>query len=317
MKYITTISVLIIVLIAVSSLPAAAQEYRSYDQVLSALSQLETSRPDIAKTFDIGTSWGGRIIRAVKISDHPAIEDPTEDDVLLTGVHHAREWISVEVPLRIAEYLVANYEDAAIKPLVDNREIWIVPLVNPDGYQHSHAVDRLWRKNRRDLAFGFFGVDLNRNYAYQWGVSGSSAFLGSPIYRGPNAFSEPETVAIRDLIESHNFISLISYHSYTQAILYPWGYTGDAAPDEPLLRSIAERMRDLIQGVHGEDYCVGQPQACIGYVASGDLTDWAYAEKGILSYTIELRPKTADPGFSSPRIRSYRRSRKTCRRPCS
>jgi len=292
---------LTIFVVCITVAPVWADEYRSYDEVIAALAQLESARPDIVKVFDIGNSWDGRVIRAVKISDNPSVEDASEQDILIIGEHHAREWISVEVPLRIAEYLVANYQDSNIKSLVDSREIWIVPLLNPDGYEYSRESERLWRKNRRNLQSGFFGVDLNRNYDFQWGLTpGSSNSIGADDYRGPNAFSEPESLAIKNLIESHNFFVLLTYHSFSQAILYPWSYTSDPAPDKPLLRSIAENMRDLIRGVSGMDYCVGQGVDCIGYVASGELTDWAYGEKGILGFTIELRPATPNPGFLLP-----------------
>ena len=279
---------------------ANAQAYRDYDEVLTALDNLESAAPEIAQVVDLGTSWDGRTIRAIKISDDPEGEDSSEQDVLFVGNHHAREWISVEVPLRLAEYLVENYSDPAVSELVDNREIWIVPLLNPDGYAFSHTDERLWRKNRRDNGSGEYGVDLNRNYSYQFGVVGASTDIGSDTYRGPEPFSEPETQVMFDLISSHDFITLISYHNYTEAILYPWGYTGSDAPDEPLLRSIGERMRDLIEGVHGHSYCVGQPIDCVNYNAAGDIADWAYAEYGVLAYTIELRPAGEPPGFELP-----------------
>jgi hypothetical protein len=294
------ISLWTILIIGGVCLPAISlgDTYRTYSEVISALSSLQASRPDIVKVIDIGTSVEGRTIRAVKISDNPNIEDATEPDVLIVGDHHAREWISVEVPLRIAEYLVNNYDNQDIFDLVNSREIWFVPLVNPDGYEHSRDVFRLWRKNRRDLGFGFFGVDLNRNYGFQFGGPGSSGQLFRDTYRGPNAFSEPETKAIRDLINSRNFTRSLSYHSYSQLILYPWGYTTDKAPDSALLRSIAEQMQSLIEDVHGKRYAVQQASQL--YEASGDLDDWAYGEKGILAYTIELRPPSNPPGFVLP-----------------
>jgi len=265
---------------------------------MSALDRLAAS--PIVAVVDIDVSWENRIIRAVKISDNPLQSDPGEPDVLLVGGHHAREWISVEVPLRIAEYIVSHYDtDPQIKALVDSREIWVIPLLNPDGYQHSIDVDRLWRKNRRDLGLGFYGVDLNRNYSYEWGGVGSSGSLDSETYRGPNPFSEPETSLIKEFIEQNGITRLISYHSYKQLIIYPWGYTTDNAPDAPLLQSIAEQMQERIASVHGEHYTVGQVADTL-YAASGDLCDWAYGEKGILAFTIELRPEDASVGFMLP-----------------
>lgn len=303
---------------------ARADFYRSYDEVLSTLSMIETLHPSIAKVVDIGTSGEGRVIRAVKISDQPHTADASEADSLIVGGHHAREWISIEVPLRIAEYLVDHYDTPAIRDLVNSREIWVVPLLNPDGYTYSRSSNpiedtcgtlfrtpRCWRKNRRNLALGFHGVDLNRNYAFQFGAPLSSGDLWSQQYRGPNAFSEPETQALRQLITAHEegrdvlggaprFSSVLSYHSYKQAILYPWSYSPDGAPDKGRFDAIARQMRDLIYSVHGRNYCVGSGRQCIGYTAGGEFTDWAYGEKGILGFTVELRPPDDDPGFILP-----------------
>lgn len=279
---------------------ALADSYRSYDEVIAALTHIESTYPSIAKVKDIGVSTEGRIIRAIKISNNPSSEGATKPDILIVGGHHAREWISVETPLRIAEYITANYSRPDIKALVDTREIWIVPLLNPDGYVHSFTAARLWRKNRKPLDMGLFGVDLNRNYGFYWGGVGSSDVLSDETYRGPTSFSESETTVIKNLIEAHErgvdvlggaprFTRLLSYHSYSQLILYPWGYTKGDAPDKSLLKSIADNMSDLIKGVHNKIY--KSEQSSDLYLASGDLTDWAYGEKGILAYTIELRPE--------------------------
>jgi carboxypeptidase T len=286
---------------------AWAADYRTYDEVQTALLNLSLSNPGIARYFSrIGTTVDGRNIPAIKITKDPQFDDPNKPDILFLGGHHAREWISIEVPLRLAEYLVANYtENLTVQSLVDSREIWIVPIVNPDGYifSYAEAENRLWRKNRRPLMFGFFGVDLNRNYDYMWGTHSSSLpFMED--YHGTSAFSEPETQTIRNFIEgravSNNPITrLLDYHSYSQLILYPWGDTPDPAPDAALFKQIAEEMRDRIKAVHGVQYTAQQSVSL--YPTSGTIDDWAYAEKGILAFTIELRPGASDPaGFELP-----------------
>jgi hypothetical protein len=278
------------------ALPQAGPEglYHSYDELKAELQQLELLYPNIAKVYDIGDSWektqgmANRDIWAIKISDNVTLEED-ESEILFIGCHHAREWISVEVPFYLARYLVENYNtDPAIKSYVDNGEIWIVPMLNPDGHQFSVDVDRWWRKNRRNNGGGDYGVDLNRNYSYMWGGPGSSGLPWSDTYRGPAPFSEPETQAIRNLALTHDFRAILTYHSYGQLILYPWGYTYDPAPDDATFHQMATDMADLIYPVHGKTYTPQQGSDL--YITSGTTDDWAYGELGIFCFTIELRP---------------------------
>lgn len=286
-------------------LPRAGPEglYHSYGEIRNELQQLALAYPQIAKVYDIGDSWektngiADRDILAIKISDNVAQEED-EPEVLFIGCHHAREWIAVEVPFYLAKYLVENYDtDPLIRSYVDNGEIWIVPMLNPDGHQYTIDVDRLWRKNRRNNGGGSYGVDLNRNYSYMWGGPGSSSDPRSDIYRGPAPFSEPETQAIRDLGLSHEFRAIMNYHSYGQSILYPWGYTYDPTPHDQLLRELSRDMADLIQDVHGKVYTPMQSSS--QYLTSGTTNDWAYGELGTVSFTTELRPE-GFPGFILP-----------------
>lgn len=290
---------------------ALAVEYRSTAEVDEALLAIETAHPSLAKTVNLGTTWEGRAIRAIKIGTTPTSEDQGKPDILFVGGHHAREWISVEVPLMLAEYLVNNYSSSqTIRDLLDEREVWILPLLNPDGYEYSRTTNRLWRKNRRDLGDGFFGVDLNRNYGYLWGGVGASTIRGEDTFRGPSRFSEPETRALRDLIEARKagrnvlggaprFTALITYHSYSQLILYPWGHTFSAAPDSALLSATAKDLESLIEAAGGHHYTA--KQSSDEYRTTGDLTDWAYGEYGVRAFTIELRPRRFfSSGFELP-----------------
>ncbi len=280
--------------------------YHSYSSLKAELQNLENNYTNIAKVYDIGDSWekthgiADRDILAIKISDNVTTEEEDEPDVLFMGGTHAREWISVEVPFYLAKYLVEHYyTDQKVKQLIDRREIWIVPLVNPDGLEYSRTCDRLWRKNRRDNDDGSFGVDLNRNFGYKWGLPGSSGNSSSITYRGTAPFSEPETQAIRYLVTTHNFSSSISYHSYSQLILYPWGYTKDAPPHKAQLSKMAEDMAIEIKKVHGKDYTPEQGSDL--YITSGDSGDWLYGVHNIAAFTIELRPKAiAEGGFVLP-----------------
>ncbi|NQE06037.1 hypothetical protein C5S32_09220 [ANME-1 cluster archaeon GoMg1] len=280
--------------------------YHSYSSLKTELQNIEDNYTNIAKVYDIGDSWektqgiADRDILAIKISDNVTTEEEDEPDILFMGGTHAREWISVEVPFYLAKYLVEHYStDQKVKQLIDSREIWIVPLVNPDGLEYSRTDNRFWRKNRRDNGDGTFGVDPNRNFGYKWGQQGSSGNSTSNTYRGTAPFSEPETQAIRYLVSTHNFSSSISYHSYSQLILYPWGYTKDAPQHKVQLSKMADDMATEIKKVHGKDYT--PEQASDLYIASGDSDDWLYGVYNIAAFTIELRPKTmAEGGFVLP-----------------
>jgi len=274
-------------------------EFHSYHEVEQELLRLEASYPALVSVVDIGDSLEGRNIYAVKLSDN-VIQDENEAEVVFMGCHHAREWISVDVPLRTARHLAAAYDsDAAVRALLDASEIWIIPLVNPDGLEYSIHVYRYWRKNRRDNLDGTFGVDLNRNYGYQWGYDdvGSSGDSASAVYRGSAAFSEPESRVIRDFVTAHDFEALVSYHNYSQIVLYPWGYVKQVSPQDELLRFLAANMVDRMARVHGRIYAYG-PAGDSLYTTNGDTTDWALGTVGIPAFTIELPPPSvAEGGF--------------------
>lgn len=275
-----------------------AGQYHTYFEVARELHALAAAHRDMARVESLGRSVEGRDLWAIKITDAVA-ENEQEPVIVFLGGHHAREWIAVDVPFLLAKYLLENYAgDPQIAERVNAAEIWIVPLVNPDGHEYSVATDRLWRKNRRNNGDGTFGVDLNRNYAYQWGGSGSSGDTFSEIYRGPAPFFEPETQAMRDFLLATRPRALITYHNFSQLILYPWGYTSEPAPDQTLLHGQAEAMADRIRTVHGVSYIPEQGSAL--YLASGETTDWLYGETGVPAFTIELRPRTSSPGFQLP-----------------
>ena len=266
-------------------------DYHSYLELEAGLEALERAHPEIAQLSTIGLTLENRKIFALKISDNVAL-DEEEAEVLFLGCHHAREWISVEVPFLLAGYLLENYAgDPQVRRAVDQSEIWLVPLVNPDGLEYSIHSYRYWRKNRRLNADGSFGVDLNRNYGYGWGYdnSGSSPEPASEVYRGPSPFSEPETRAVRDFFEQRHFRALISYHSFSQVILYPWGFIATPTDQDALHMSLASAMSTLMEAVNGRLYGFGASSASL-YLTNGDTTDWAFGVAGIPAYTIELPP---------------------------
>ncbi|MBN2199487.1 MAG: zinc carboxypeptidase [Candidatus Aminicenantes bacterium] len=286
--------------------PAAAGgglngDYHSYPELEAELLELEAAYPGLAAVHILGQSLEGRNIYGLKISDNVGL-DEDEAEVLFLGCHHAREWISVEVPLLIARHLLENRTvDSRVRDVVDRSETWIVPLVNPDGLEYSIHVYRYWRKNRRANDDGSFGVDLNRNYGYEWGRdnSGSSPLPQSAVYRGTAPFSEPESAAVRDFVGLRSFLGLVSYHSYGQIILYPWGYARIPVEGEGAerMKALAEGMSGRLEAYRGTRYAFGQASYSL-YLTNGDTTDWAFGDHGIPAYTIELSPVSdQDGGF--------------------
>jgi carboxypeptidase T len=270
--------------------------YHSAASLEEELRQLAEARPDIAELKEIGRSIEGRPILALRIGDRRG----GVPKVLFMGCHHAREWIAVEVPFLLAKELVELADESPITSWLSGGEVWVAPMVNPDGHEHSRANERLWRKNRRQNQDGSFGVDPNRNYGYMWGtlnISTSSHVPSDETYVGPRAFSEPETQAVRDLVACERFAGVITYHSYSQLILYPWGYTDTAVsdvPDRELMSGLAAEMQVLIREVHGVVYTPQQSSDL--YPTAGDTTDWTYGTYGVPSFTVELRPRTRQEG---------------------
>jgi len=279
----------------------AIAAYHSAETLENDLHQLAESQPEIAELHEIGRSLENRPILALRVGERRG----SEHKLLFMGCHHAREWISVEVAYLLAEHLVTGANQAPVRDWLQRGEIWVAPMANPDGHEHSRTRDRLWRKNRRHNADGSIGVDPNRNYGYMWGtldVNTSSHVPRDETYVGPRAFSEPETQAVRNVVARELFRGVITYHSFSQLILYPWGYTNKPAPDAFAglkMAQVAKRMAQLIQGVHGTVYTPEQSSQL--YPTAGDTTDWTYGEYGIPSFTIELRPDSvAHGGFVLP-----------------
>ena len=252
--------------------------YRTLSEIELAMDSIATANPTIVRAkWSIGNSLEGRPIYVMKISDSPLL-DESEPEVYYYAAHHAREVITPEVLIYYMRYLTNNYgTNAQVTFLVNNRELFFSPCMNPDGYAYNEETDPggggLWRKNRRNNG-GSFGVDLNRNYGYQWGFDneGSSPNGNEETYRGTSAFSEPETQAEKAFIESRNFVITLSYHSFSDLFLYPWGYAEIFTPDN----EIFEAMGDTIGALAG--YSVGPPWQLL-YPVNGSSDDWGYGEQ--------------------------------------
>jgi carboxypeptidase T len=190
--------------------------------------------------------------------------------------------------------------DPALTNLVNTREIWVLPNINPDGgeYDVATGVYQYWRKNRRPNPGGSIGVDLNRNYGYRWGGDGSSGTPSDETYRGSAAFSEPETQVVRDFVLAHpDITAAISFHTYAELILYPYGYTYDDLPADmtPVDLMVFRKLAGDMAATNGYT----PQQASDLYTTSGDTVDWLYGERHIFGFTFEMYPK-GYPGFYPP-----------------
>ena len=274
--------------------------YHTYEEIHERLDALLIAYPDHVHPADAGTSLEGRPIRGVRIGTGAPGVKPA---LFFNGCQHAREWVSTMVPTFIADELAAGYgSDARITGLLDLVDVYVIPIVNPDGYYYTYAPggNRYWRKNRRDNGTSCAGVDLNRNWGVDWGgPESTSGDTCSDVYYGTGAFSEPETAAIRDFVLARpNIVGHIDFHCYSQLILQPWGYTAVEPPDQQELDDLGEEMTQAILGVYGEYYPHGGGDTLL-YLASGVAPDWTYGATGAFGYTIELRP-TGSPGFELP-----------------
>jgi carboxypeptidase T len=254
-------------------------DYRDLDAITKRMRELAALDPANVEMQMIGPSFEGRPIWALKIGHGPT-------KILINGTQHAREWISTMVDMSIADRMVRGIAtDPRVREFVASSTLWVVPVMNPDGYQYTWGTDRFWRKNRH----GGYGVDLNRNWSVAWGGAGTSANKRSDIYRGEYAFSEPETQALRDLAKREHLALHVDFHAFSQLILYPWGWTAKPSDDHAKYAGVGDKIASAMYAQHGINYRLMQSVEL--YPAAGTMTDWMYGEGGALSYTIELRPK--------------------------
>lgn len=278
--------------------------YRTLDEITQYCENIEALRPDLATIDVIGQSWEGRDMFSITISGVDTESNPIEDRpaLFIFSTVHAREWIAPMTTSYIASKLVEDYDtDEHVRMLLDHARVVIVPVGNPDGYLYSWTDKRHWRKNRRDNGDGTFGVDINRNWGFQWGNDGSSSDTSSTTYRGTHPFSEPETRALRDVAIGlgEKLVAHIDYHSYSQLVMWPYGFMSGVVTPEPWASSLIDIgtcMSDAIGDATGAFY---RPQQSVElYPASGVSEDWFFGALSTVSFIIELRP--IHPDFSPP-----------------
>lgn len=281
-------------------LPLTYDRYHTPDEGIAAFQAIAAKYPHLARFEVLGQSVEGRDLVALRLSDHPGLEENGEHKIFFCALHHAREWATHEMALFLAESLVTQYEThPRVRNILNRSVVWVLLNQNPDGFEYSWETDRLWRKNRRPNRDGLtVGVDLNRNYNFRWGVDnlGSSSFPGDQTYRGPAPESEPETRAVQAFLERERPIIALSYHTYSQLVLYPWGYTGSLLPQGyTALRAIGDHYARIVLDDSGMNYLPGQGNYTI-YPTNGDFTDYAYGVHGVLAFTPELRPISSEFG---------------------
>ncbi|MEP6638150.1 MAG: M14 family zinc carboxypeptidase [Chloroflexota bacterium] len=279
--------------------PAGHTGYHSYTEMRAEVAAVAAAHPAIVSRFSIGKSYKGRDIWAVKISDNVAVDEP-EPEVMFDGTTHSDEHMGTEMTLHILHWLVDGYgHDARITRIVNTREIWIVFTVNPDGAEYDISGGRyhFWRKNRQPTpGSSSIGTDLNRNFGYKWGGGGRTSSNPAAItYRGPGAFSAPETRAMRDFMASRvvngrqQIRTAITFHESGRLVMWPYGYTLANVPsdmtrqDHDALALIGKHMA-ATNGYRPE-------QASDLYVTSGTTRDYQYGVYRIFAYTFELSVK--------------------------
>jgi hypothetical protein len=288
--------------------PPADAAYHDYAETITEINQAVASFPAIASKRVLGKTYQGRDIVAVKISDNVGT-DEAEPEVLYDANHHAREHMTAEMALYLLRQYTSGYaSDTRVRNIVNSRELWIIPMVNPDGVEYDIATGsyRSWRKNRQpNSGSSYVGTDLNRNYGYRWGCcGGSSGSTSSETYRGTAAFSAPETRVIRDFVNSRvvggvqQIKAAIDFHSYSELVLWPFGHTtantgtGMTADQQNTFATFGRQMAAT------NNYTPQQSSDL--YITDGDSLDWLWGTHKIFAYTFELYPRSASGGGFYP-----------------
>jgi len=286
---------------AITQWPMNWQRYHRLPTIYNWMEQLANDFPNLVKLNIIGITEEGRNIVVMKIGGGL----PNRPAIFIEGGIHAREWISPATVTFFVNELVTN---PANKDLLEYYDFFVLPVTNPDGYEYTHNTDRMWRKNRGqsktllNIISNCKGVDLNRNFAYNWGedLGLLSAQGGTPMpcletYIGDKAFSEAESQAIKNfvLLNRHTIVAYLAYHSFGQKMLYPWSHTKDKVADWAELHHMGNAMAAAaFEASNGEDYYKIGTAADLQYLASGGSDDWARGVAGIKwVYLIELPGK--------------------------
>jgi carboxypeptidase T len=294
-----------------SDFPVTDAGYHNYAEMVAEVQASAAAYPSIIELFSLGASYEGRQLLAAKISDNVGL-DEDEPEALFVGMYHAREHLTVEMLLYLLHLLADNYGVAGQEPiteLVDSREIYLIFALNPDGgeFDIASGAYQFWRKNRQpNSGSSDVGTDLNRNHSYKWGCcGGSSSSPFSETYRGVTPASTPEVAAMERFVNSRviggrqQIAVAITFHTYGELILWPYGHTFDTLPpdmwpdDHAVFVALGQAMgaRNNYQPM----------QASSLYMTDGDFVDWAYGRHRIFAFTFEMYPSGfGGAGFYPP-----------------
>ncbi|HEX3696274.1 MAG TPA: M14 family zinc carboxypeptidase [Polyangia bacterium] len=267
------------------------QQVQELDAIYQYLDQLAAASDGRATVTTIGKSVQNRDIRAIRVSTTPL--GTARPAVIITGTQHAREWSSPMVVMGFVDALVRQYEsDVRVQAVVDGLEIFVVPVVNPDGYVASHNGARLQRKNMNPVC----NVDLNRNWGQWWGMGTPVDDCSQETYPGRGAFSEPETRAVRDLAQAHkNLRFYMDYHSPADEVMYPLCFSETKSPDDDEDKAWATAYSATFNSINGAEL---PAQSCFGIGGNegGCSSDWFRSQlpNGL---EVELRPGESLGGF--------------------
>ena len=281
---------------AAAEFPAEDRGYHTYAEVTSETLAITQAYPAIVRRVSLGKSFEGRDLWALKVSDNVGVNE-AEPEVLIDANQHAREHLTVEQAMYLLNELTSQYaSDQRIRDVVDSREIWIVPTVNPDGAEFDVATGRYasWRKNRQpNPPSPNIGTDLNRNWGWQWGCcDGSSSNPASEEFRGATPFGAPETRALRDFVlwrragGVQQIKASIDFHSYGELVMWPFAYLfADTAP------GMTQDQRDAFAALGtsmAQTNAYKPQQASELYISDGNLRDWLWGSESIFAYGFEM-----------------------------
>ncbi|XP_029615050.1 carboxypeptidase A1-like isoform X1 [Salmo trutta] len=271
--------------------------YHNGDEIYSFQDMLVAENPKLVSKIVIGQSYEGRPLNVLKFSTGGTNR---RGIWINTGIH-SREWITQASGTWFAKKIVTDYgRDTALTAILENMDIFLEIVTNPDGYNYSHKTNRMWRKTRKpNPGSSCDGTDLNRNWDAGFGTAGSSGNPCDQTYRGPKAHSESEVKSIVDFVKSHgNLKAFIDIHSYSQRLMYPYGYTATPCNDQRELHDLARKAITDLASLYGTSFRYGSVMTTI-YQASGISIDWSYNQGIKYSYTFELRD-TGHYGFILP-----------------
>ncbi|XP_039601192.1 carboxypeptidase B2 isoform X1 [Polypterus senegalus] len=274
-----------------SSTGSFYEQYHPLEEIYSWIDRTTQWRPDLVQTILIGSTFEKHPLYVLKLSGKGT--GPKKAMWMDCGIH-AREWISPTFCIWFIQYHLQFYDVIqSVTNTLDNMDIYVLPVMNPDGYSFTWNEDRMWRKNRAKYDGTFcIGTDLNRNFDANWCTEGASANPCDSTYCGPFPESELETKAVAQFLRrnKHTIKLYISIHSYSQMLLFPYSYTMNKAENHEKLNYVAYLATTQMRRHHKTNFVYG-PGAKTIYLAPGGSDDWAY-DLGIpYSYTFELRDK--------------------------